>query len=1078
MESQLYVGGQNWIPNASTAVDDMLDDVVMEAEVEDAERMFVDNRTQSSKIQEMYRACAISTRDAWSFNFGSDPSPSRMRLQAEIGAELTYAVLETVTQNVDTKTPEGRATVTSIVRSVLEHKRLSPFIRGTDPRLHSDVVQKLFSAYRMSQTSEARLEILKYIRGALGEHNKVTYESLRDAGLPVHPREWAEAGKQWEEFEAGLKTEEVERKNGGNMSAPQRVDTVAHAVRFLTDEGHSTAMTWRTVRLKTSKGWCMVAARLRKHTRPQLWQAYMKECAAAQHSGLSKTQFKKVIRAVCRGQLKSLAGLDNTSETCGREAFETARDVVTRLRKCDIEDFDEDAVALLAAIDLAELYYKTQFKRNLSADSPVASHCLHHLLSEPDSIENGIDCDHSHDDRCQLCELYPAVLKSMRSAFTSCSDELSDAEQRFFEKRLSELEDSHQRYVGHLCREVWQKLEFDKIVADLPQGTAILHVDYAMNWVERLHREAQEGWYAKAGIVWAGGYLVYTDAAGKPVQKHLHLIQGNDRGKDQFAAMSFIQALLSETKSMAPHIKHVILASDNAGAFAGNVTRLLLRSLGGPVGRPGALPTVVAHWNPDAQDGKGVIDAGFGLQKGILRRLVACGQDADSPGAVVRMLRSEAMDNHVVKLMFIDRSKERVLTTARKGLKGLAGVRKISHVEYGECNVTVWHQSALGTGHVYTKKQWEEMSGVGWDKHVDTGVTVKDHENQQAGPAQAVPPANQHVQPVPVPLPAAAPPGQRRVPLLQDRQLTREQLIEKRNRQRERKAIETLKAQAERNERKRRRETTRLQYCGICQKRYRSLPAFDEHVRACRTIDRRTIAQTAADMAAEVLCDTSRTFSAATYFTDESRVTDEMVKLLDEYPVDAPPQGWGTKMPPLKNHWTEEIKEFLYELFWRGERHKGSKVRAKEALVLIQDAVTDDGDKRFEEADYPTEKMIKARFSALAKDRKSEKLRHEVENDDSTESEKNTDSGDSDSDSSGSSEEEDDDEDDEEEEKSSKFDVERIVQHKKDGSKNLFLVKWKGFPESANTWEPFSNLNELAKQEARKYLPMPRTKSK
>ena len=38
------------------------------------------------------------------------------------------------------------------------------------------------------------------------------------------------------------------------------------------------------------------------------------------------------------------------------------------------------------------------------------------------------------------------------------------------------------------------------------------------------------------------------------------------------------------------------------------------------------------------------------------------------------------------------------------------------------------------------------------------------------------------------------------------------------------------------------------------------------------------------------------------------------------------------------------------------------------------------------------------------------------------------------------------------------FEVEAIVGHKMECGKNKFLVKWKGYPTSENSWEPLQNL--------------------
>ena len=41
------------------------------------------------------------------------------------------------------------------------------------------------------------------------------------------------------------------------------------------------------------------------------------------------------------------------------------------------------------------------------------------------------------------------------------------------------------------------------------------------------------------------------------------------------------------------------------------------------------------------------------------------------------------------------------------------------------------------------------------------------------------------------------------------------------------------------------------------------------------------------------------------------------------------------------------------------------------------------------------------------------------------------------------------------------FTVERIIEKKREGKKLFYLVKWEGYPEEQNTWEPVSNLSNV-----------------
>ena len=55
---------------------------------------------------------------------------------------------------------------------------------------------------------------------------------------------------------------------------------------------------------------------------------------------------------------------------------------------------------------------------------------------------------------------------------------------------------------------------------------------------------------------------------------------------------------------------------------------------------------------------------------------------------------------------------------------------------------------------------------------------------------------------------------------------------------------------------------------------------------------------------------------------------------------------------------------------------------------------------------------------------------------------------------------------------SPEYEVEAIISHRRSGKGQAYLVKWKGYPTSENTWEPERNLynaREILKQYKRRH---------
>ncbi len=523
----------------------------------------------------------------------------------------------------------------------------------------------------------------------------------------------------------------------------------------------------------------------------------------------------------------------------------------------------------------------------------------------------------------------------------------------YIEQTLGEVRDYYQRYVGHICRERWQRHHWSKLVNSLDADTAVLTIDYAMNWIERRYRESMLEWFAKRGLVWFAAVIRWKDADGKARHMYIHLLAGNDAGKDSFSTLSYIELTLQLLHKHAPHVKRVVMSSDNAGALAGNGTRLALRDLGSL-----DLPCIVCHVNPDAQDGKTDLDGDIGVTKGVCVRGVSNGNDAITPAQVVKLINDANLEGHLASVVSIDRSKEQ----AFEANKNLQNVRKISHVDYhADGSVTVRHQSSLGAGDTITATKWDAMCGNKWGTRRSTGasfMTVVDAE----------PAVGEH----------------------EEARAARAAVVKaKAEKKKEAEELQSRKQAAQRQELEVKRANCGLFYCyhDYCavSARFNTPAARDRHSSTCLPVDNRTIQARAIDRVIDVLRNTNvNDLTTSAFARDnqgiESHVSETLwgkagtpqFEVNMRVSVSIYQKGFACKPPPRKDPLPEDMKPYLEDMFLRGVLDKNQKVQPTDALKELAGIKTDAGTIKFKRTELPDVEKVKQYFSTMSTKRKKE----------------------------------------------------------------------------------------------------------
>ena len=164
------------------------------------------------------------------------------------------------------------------------------------------------------------------------------------------------------------------------------------------------------------------------------------------------------------------------------------------------------------------------------------------------------------------------------------------------------------------------------------------------------------------------------------------ILEGSNK-QDGLAVISMLEAFLTQLKEELPHIKTVILQTDNAGCYQSKELLLLLAILNGC-----NTIKVTRYIHTETQDGKGLIDAHFAKGTAHLVKFMKTSQQnkirviATAKGLAAALAWGGGIQNSFVQLITLDRSKLQELSRI------VAKVVKEAKAYFARCNDTFYLQ--------------------------------------------------------------------------------------------------------------------------------------------------------------------------------------------------------------------------------------------------------------------------------------------------------------------------------------------------------------------------------------------------
>lgn len=376
---------------------------------------------------------------------------------------------------------------------------------------------------------------------------------------------------------------------------------------------------------------------------------------------LTKTSFLRVCRSITHQGTELRRAVDYVTGFLVNDNFDLIRRMID-----DLIPSTEDRNKLHEEMEIARRYLKYGFDESLMKSTESTSCPIHNIsfglvVSLPSS---GLQ---SNSPSCTGCKNLFSFFDKLAASFS----ELEISEQSAFSALENCLLKSR-LFLGHRLRVTNQQIAMKQIIHEMKMNckqlgfseTALIVVDFKMKLDPTYWREKTVDHYGKRGMSWHGALIQFytmnppdddNNQSEEPVLSKFYLDQicGNDSKQDKFAVVSLLESILIAIKRQHPHIKKIILQSDNAGCYQNVSHFYMIPYLSYVHGIE-----IVRFIHSETQDGKSVLDAHFARSMQAIYAWCKEGNNCLTPTQAVEALKSYGgLFNSTVELINHDRTR-------------------------------------------------------------------------------------------------------------------------------------------------------------------------------------------------------------------------------------------------------------------------------------------------------------------------------------------------------------------------------------------------------------------------------------
>ena len=421
---------------------------------------------------------------------------------------------------------------------------------------------------------------------------------------------------------------------------------------------------------------------------PRIIQQYKSYCESITFQPASDSTLFKILNVCSASRQKSMKGLDYIA-TDGAEAFENLTDVADRLVQAgDADDIWKKEME--EKLKASRRYVKVDYTSHVSTADKCADHCMTFALSDIQSTEFNIKCDHDHLQTCERCDGLENVLKEIHTKIQE-GQQADDTKCRI-EHEFQKCEADIKSWKAHLLRTANQEIGKQTALQQLQHDGVLIVMDWAMKYMPQKFREKMTDFFGKRGISWhVSAVISRKDGLDDfDVQCYVHIF--DHVTQDWFAVASILENVLQVIKENNQDICRVYLRSDNAGCYH---NAYLISSLP-DIGRRTGLQ-ILRYDFSEVQSGKDICDRKIGTMKSHINHWINEKNDVTTAEQL-----KQALDSHggiVGCRIAVCKVNEQ-----RKNAENikLDGISYFHNFEFNYWEVCVWKAYSIGVGKVIT----------------------------------------------------------------------------------------------------------------------------------------------------------------------------------------------------------------------------------------------------------------------------------------------------------------------------------------------------------------------------------------